>query len=181
MRLPNIDLGSKLTELGINPLIIGIGIVILVLILLAFLTWLISSIIDGIIRSGKARKEAKAQALATAASLAEMANIPAYAVPVPVAPGFAAYDATASSVPLTPDLPVPDAPADIQAVLAFEPQACPAIPAQTVAVIMAAVSAISGVPVSQFHFTAIRRLPTAANPWANSGTADIISGRQHYL
>lgn len=51
----------------------------------------------------------------------------------------------------------------------------------TVAAIMAAVSAASGLPVSQLRFTAIRRANTSASAWSTSGAADIIANRQAYL
>lgn len=61
----------------------------------------------------------------------------------------------------------------------------PAVPeglsAKTVAAIMAAVAAVSGRPVAQLRYTAIRRTPGASNSWAASGTSEIINTRQDYL
>ena len=55
------------------------------------------------------------------------------------------------------------------------------ISGKTVAAIMAAVSLASERPLSQLHFTAIRRNKTAATAWSSSSTTDIIANRQAYL
>ena len=55
------------------------------------------------------------------------------------------------------------------------------VSAKTVAAIMAAVSLASGKPISQLHFTAIRRGSTVGTAWSTSSTADIIANRQAYL
>ena len=49
---------------------------------------------------------------------------------------------------------------------------------QTVAVIMAAVSMASGLPVNRLKFTAIRRNNTLRTPWSEAATVDRIQTQQ---
>ena len=60
-------------------------------------------------------------------------------------------------------------------------QAGAGISAKTTAAIMGAISAATGRPLSQLHFTAIRRAGTAANTWAMHGAAEIMANRQTFL
>lgn len=60
-------------------------------------------------------------------------------------------------------------------------EAAPGLDAKTVAVIMAAVAAALGQPVSELRFRAIRRDRGIQSAWANAGTYEIIHTRQQYL
>jgi sodium pump decarboxylase gamma subunit len=70
------------------------------------------------------------------------------------------------------------------------PAAAPAAPAsagngassvKTVAAIMGAISAISGVPLSDLKFTAIQRAGGPRLAWSEAGVAEIINTRQQFL
>ena len=53
--------------------------------------------------------------------------------------------------------------------------------AKTVAIIMGAVSAISGVPLGELKFTAIQRADGLRLAWSEAGVAEIINTRQQFL
>jgi sodium pump decarboxylase gamma subunit len=73
--------------------------------------------------------------------------------------------------------PVPAAPA------AAPPPAAGSgvLSAKTVAAIMGAVSAISGVPLGELKFTAIQRADGLRLAWSEAGVAEIINTRQQFL
>ncbi|MDR2613744.1 MAG: OadG family protein [Candidatus Accumulibacter sp.] len=77
----------------------------------------------------------------------------------------------------------PPAPAPVPAV-------APAVPAsagsaasnvKTVAAIMGAISAISGVPLGDLKFTAIQRADGPRLIWSEAGVAEVINTRQQFL
>lgn len=55
------------------------------------------------------------------------------------------------------------------------------ISGEIIAAITAAIVASTGRPAETFRFTAIRRVNTGLNPWANAGNQDIINTRIRYI
>ena len=55
------------------------------------------------------------------------------------------------------------------------------INANTIAAIMAAISAISGKPLANLKFTSIKRKPCVNFKWAEAGKADIINTQKFYI
>ncbi|MCL1975914.1 MAG: OadG family protein [Firmicutes bacterium] len=144
-------------QIGLDTTLVGMGMVFLVLITLAIITWLLSSIVDGSVSRKQDRNEAQQTTYFTAPPQA----------PPPVKP---------IEAPITVPVPVPVAlPVPAPALIVK------GVNAKTVAAIIGAVSIACEKPVDQLRFIAIRRAQTTANAWSSSSTADIIANRQAYL
>ncbi len=61
------------------------------------------------------------------------------------------------------------------------PQAAQGIDAKTVAIIMAAVSAASGISSDRLVYHAIRRVSGLQSVWANNALASLVNTRQDYI
>ena len=72
-------------------------------------------------------------------------------------------------------------PAPAATPVATAPAKANGIDPKTVALVMAAVSAYSGRPIHELHFTSIRRNGVSNGVWGQSGVSEIITTRQSYV